>query len=319
MQNYQNILIIQLRQLGDILLTTPIITGLREAYPKAKISFLAHPMGHLILDGHPELDELITYPSSGLWRQLVFLKNLRGRSFDLVLDFMGNPRSAFYALTAGGFRLGLATRRKAFYHQSIERLSDGSIVEEKWNFLRMLGVKKAPAPLYLPVSDKDHAPIRKSFPPHPQKLRVVLSPTHRRVERRWPLSDYAWLAKKLQKDWQAEVIWIWGPGEEELVQKAQAMGGGVMAPPTKFREMAALLALSDLFVGNSNGPSHVAVAMGTSSLQLHGPTRCQSWCPMSDEHQGIQSQTGTMEGISRSLVWQQLEKMRPMLEKKRRI
>ena len=59
MTEYKNILVVQLRQLGDILLTTPVISALRELYPNAKLSFLAHPMGKLVLSGNPSIDECL--------------------------------------------------------------------------------------------------------------------------------------------------------------------------------------------------------------------------------------------------------------------
>ena len=66
MSSYKNILIVQLRQLGDILLTTPVVDALKEQYPEAKISFLSHPMGKLVLNGNPNIDELLFYPNPKL-------------------------------------------------------------------------------------------------------------------------------------------------------------------------------------------------------------------------------------------------------------
>src|SRR5690606_32279301 len=104
--------------------------------------------------------------------------------------------------------------------------------------------------------------------------RVALSPTHRRAVRRWPLASYAALADRLVNEWGAAVVWLWGPGEEAEIDAAMALTQAptIKAPKTSFREMAALLGNMHLFVGNSNGPSHVAVADGICSLQLHGHT-----------------------------------------------
>ena len=85
------------------------------------------------------------------------------------------------------------------------------------------------------------------------------------------------------QEWGAEIIWLWGPGKKILLKmlchfcKEKAH----LAPKTGFREMAALIAQTDLFIGNSNGPSHVAVSCNTPSIQLHGPTSLVSWCPPS--------------------------------------
>ena len=110
-------------------------------------------------------------------------------------------------------------------------------------------------------------------------IRVVLSPTHRRLVRQWPKSSYAALADRLVAEWGAHVLWAWGPGERGFVTEAMGLckQKTFLCPETTFRELAALFANCDLFVGNSNGPSHVAVAAGLPSFQLHGPTRLRAW------------------------------------------
>src|SRR5690606_12975626 len=88
------ILVIQLRQLGDILLTTPCLRALKQEFPKARITFLSHAMGRLILDDCPSLDEHFFYDDTwSKMRELRLARTLRARGFDLVFDFMNNPRS----------------------------------------------------------------------------------------------------------------------------------------------------------------------------------------------------------------------------------
>jgi ADP-heptose:LPS heptosyltransferase len=82
------------------------------------------------------------------------------------------------------------------------------------------------------------------------------------------------------------------------------------APKTSFKELAALVSNCDLFLGNSNGPSHIAVAADIVSLQFHGPTLASSWSPMTSKHHAIQSHDQTMEGLSLEEVWSELERMK---------
>src|SRR5262249_20340920 len=125
-------------------------------------------------------------------------------------------------------------------------------------------------------------------------FRIVLSPTHRRVERRWSLENYAKLADYLTKDWGAFVSWLWGPGEEQEIDKVMSLckEKTYKAPPTTFRELAAFVANHDLFSGNSNGPSHVAIAVGIMSLQLHGFTQASAWSPLNEDHQAVENHNG---------------------------
>jgi ADP-heptose:LPS heptosyltransferase len=196
------------------------------------------------------------------------------------------------------------------------------IVREKFDLLRRLGIPAREEALVLPWGEEHLGPARAMTNPDAPEwsafasssARVILSPTHRRPARRWPEASWAALADRLTREWNAAVVWLWGPGEEAETRRVMALcrERTFQALPTKFREMAALVAQADLFVANSNGPSHVAVAVKTPSLQLHGPTKAISWCPLTTLHRAVQStQDGRMEGISLDDVWRQLEIMRP--------
>lgn len=317
----EKILVIQLRQLGDILLTTPVLRALKKARPRARLTFLSHGMGRLILDDCPFLDEHFFYEESWTWREeLALAQTLRERRFDLVLDFMNNPRSAFYTLRTGGTRrIGFKSARRLAYNQVVTRPGPGRyIVDEKFDILRAAGLEPLDQGLVLPWFEAHTRPLMKLWGERPKfresPLTVVLSPTHRREPRRWPLDRYAALADRLVREWGAEVLWLHGPGEEALVAEARALAkeDTVMAPKTSFREMAALIGNMDLFIGNSNGPSHVAVANGICSLQLHGPTHARAWCPMTAKHRAVDArETQTMEEITVEHVWSALGSMRP--------
>jgi ADP-heptose:LPS heptosyltransferase len=125
------------------------------------------------------------------------------------------------------------------------------------------------------------------------------------------MARFAELSDRLVREWGASVLWLWGPGEEQDIEAAMALcqEKALKAPKTTFREMAALVANCDLFVGNSNGPSHVAVAVDTPSLQLHGPTYGVSWSPNTPAHRYLQGQS--MTDLSVESVLQCLVEMKP--------
>ncbi len=330
----KKILVIQLRQLGDILLTTPCLRALKEeALAKGEESpevvFLSHPMGRLVLRDNPYMDELVTYPPDGAWRaEWTLARQLRSRSFDLVFDFMNNPRSAFYArMTGAPERLAFTSARRPAYTLTVPKPQDaGYIVREKFELLKAAGFSPKDERLVFAWTDDDAQVYHKLLADRAEiaaaPLRVVLSATHRREVRRWPLVSYAALADRLVRDWGAAVLWLHGPGEESLVDEAIALckERTFKMPPTSFRGMGAFLAQCDLFVGNSNGPSHVAVAVDVPSLQLHGHTRASSWCPNTERHKAVQSPEfgklamPTMGPISVDSVWECLSGMLPVVQ-----
>ncbi|MDQ3235592.1 MAG: glycosyltransferase family 9 protein [Pseudobdellovibrionaceae bacterium] len=326
----RNILLIQLRQLGDILLTTPSFREMKRAWPDAKITFLSHPMGRLIVDDNPYVHRHITYDPKGGWRQdWKLIQELRAARYDLVLDFMYNPRSALYARATGAPRRLAFPSRRSFFFTEIVPQGDRIeyIVREKFRYLQHLGIQPVSPQLDLPWGESHTGPLLQLLQEAPDfsqaPLRVAISPTHRRAERQWPVERYARIADRLHQEWGASVLWLWGPGEEEFVRQAMAFCEQPMrlAPKTSFRELASLIANCDLFLGNSNGPSHVTVAVDTPSLQLHGPTYAATWCPMTDRHQARQAHAGTPEGrgpitaIGEAEVWETLEHMQALLRK----
>lgn len=319
------ILVIQLRQLGDILLTTPVLRELKRLVPGCSITFLSHQMGKLILEDCPFIDDYFTYGNDwSLQQEISLASTLRKRRFDFAFDFMNNPRSALYALgSLARERVAFRSARWWCYNHLVPRQGPKQyIVREKFRILESAGFKPNPDHadrLVLPWFEKDTAPVMRFVGQHPwasdAPLRIAISPTHRREVRRWPLERYAALADFLARNWGAFVVWQWGPGEESEIDAVMGMCNETTykAPKTTFRELAALTANVDLFIGNSNGPSHVAVATGTPSLQLHGPTHAWAWCPQTERHSAIQGEGASMSEIGLASVIAKLESMRPML------
>ena len=101
-------LLIQLRRIGDVLMTTPAIRLLRESYPDADLTFLTESPSDQVLNENPNLQEILLYrkPES-IAESLRYFLNLRSRKFDCVIDFYGNPRSA---LTVSYTHLTLPTK-----------------------------------------------------------------------------------------------------------------------------------------------------------------------------------------------------------------
>jgi ADP-heptose:LPS heptosyltransferase len=251
---------------------------------------------------------------------LRFIQSLRKTKYDVALDFMGTPRSAAIArLARAKRRIGFSTGRGGLYTDAVAR--DGVpdyIVREKFRLLRPLGINASDVRLCLPWSESD-AGVARMFLCEQSDLtasrrRVMLSPTHRRRERKWSAERWGELARWLQQEESASVLWAWGPGESDEIDQIMRLAGGAgtKIPKTTFKELAALIASCDLFIANSNGPSHLAVAVNTPSLQLHGPTSAVSWCPMTSHHRAIQRPT--MDQITVGDVRELVQSMWPQVD-----
>ncbi len=310
----QNILMIQLRQLGDILLTTPCLRAIKEDNPQHRITFLCHSMGREIFEGSPYIDELLTYDDKAPSQYWKLALSLRTRAYTMVFDFMANPRSAKFAwLTRSPQRFAFSTGRNfAFTHIIPRKEESDYIVHEKFELLKAAGFHPSSEALLMPWTEQDLGPFSKlmsdaSFREAPFK--VALSPTHRRENRRWPLEKYKLLAERLVEEKKAAVVWTWGPGEEGIVKALQAetRAPSYVSPRTSLKELTAMLSRFDLFVGNANGASHFAVAADCPTLKLCGPhTEERAWSPLSERHRTVKV-WDDIQNLSVEDVWRAIE------------
>src|SRR5438093_8091740 len=103
----ERILVLKLRYVGDVLLATPVLGRLRESFPKAHLAMLVNPGTDDVVRDQPALDEVLVLERGNLARQWRFVRDLRRRHFDLVIDLTDADRSALLSwLSRAPMRLG---------------------------------------------------------------------------------------------------------------------------------------------------------------------------------------------------------------------
>ncbi|MBA5868996.1 MAG: hypothetical protein GDA68_03175, partial [Nitrospira sp. CR2.1] len=146
---FRNILIIKLRHIGDVLLATPVLRGLREAYPDARLTMLVNRGTEGVLAHNPDVDEVLCLEKGSWQDQFTFVHLLRGRGFDAVLDLTDGDRSAIIGLaTRSPVRIGFNAEhrwRGLLYSQVAKpRPMDQHRVEYDLCALRALGLDPKP-------------------------------------------------------------------------------------------------------------------------------------------------------------------------------
>lgn len=276
--------------MGDIILTTPVASALRKRFPEAEIDFLVDPAFSSILEYNPSIDRIQQYDRNHVSHML---RHLRAQHYDVVFDFQSSPRSVWVAITSGapltvGYGVPFWGR---FYKQALPRpRGSESVVRGKFSLLRpWLGSTSGlPKPeIILTPEEKRWAEgvLSKQL----KRPVVGLITTHRRESRRWLAESFAALGQILLD--QGLDVWLfWGPGEKEYVEKIQnKISDAHMIPSSTLRQMAALLAQCQFVVTNDNGPMHMAVAVGTPTVTLYGPTDPASWNPGGPNHHSVQA------------------------------
>ena len=122
-----NILLVRLREIGDVVFTTATLAALRERFPDAALTYLVEPVAAPIVAGNPLIAELLVVPRTpgigGIVADLKLGRRLRQRSFDIAIDFHGGPRAALLTWLSGApIRIGYdVAARSWMYTRRIAR------------------------------------------------------------------------------------------------------------------------------------------------------------------------------------------------------
>ena len=156
------------------------------------------------------------------------------------------------------------------------------MIEHYLSMLRPLGIESPAVRFDLPERAAD-AEMADAFLAHERLVGrrfAVLNPGAGWPSKIWPAERYGELARHLHKRTACASVAAWGlPAELPLAETIVAASDGhaLFAPPTTMMELAALCRRAALFVGSDTGPMHLAVAVGTPTISMHGPSRAD-WC-----------------------------------------
>ena len=282
-------LIVRTDRLGDVLLTTPVSSALREAFPQAQISWLVRPYAAPLLEHNPDVDQILVDRGRSVGELTALIQK---EHFDAAIIAYPRWRVAWALWRAGvPVRIGPASKWYSifFTHKIWQHRSEGKKHEADYNLelLAPLGVPFKRRPTRFVLTDVEKKTARQVLESHRLsflKPIVILHPGSGGSSARWPLSHFMQLGDKLQQDG-CDVVVTGGPGEDYqtiMIDQMDRIPVFIAAGSVSLRELAALYANADLVVTNSTGPLHLAVALGVSTVSIYSrvPTcHPQRWGP----------------------------------------
>jgi lipopolysaccharide heptosyltransferase II len=295
----RRILVVRVDLLGDTVLSTPAVRALRRAYPTARNDMLVQPANTGVLLGDPDLDDMIGY-NPHVWRSpsawlnprtwlagRAVLRRLRAKRYDLAISVSGDIGSIVTRLTNARRRVGYAG--EAYSGFLTDPVPGARYRTHQHEVRYVLRLAEAAGGLVAPEDAVPHLEVDVQAR---QAVAATLSEGRARLgadgpiitmhagarngqAKRWPLAHFAALAERLWQEHRALVVLTGAPHEaplaEEVTQLAQAPILN-LAGRTNVPELVALLAQSDVVVSGDSGPMHIACAVGTPVVALHGPT-----------------------------------------------
>lgn len=295
--SFSCILVCQLSRLGDVLLATPAIELLARTCPEAEVHVLTDRRAVPLLEGNPHIaavhavDDAESAGPVRAWR--IAIRLTREHRFDLVVDFQQTVLTRLASLLSGA-PMRIADKRafylRPFYTHTGER-RPGYAARSKVDLLAPLGIVWQGERPRMFLNDNDRARARTVlaglFPGVRQGNLITVDSTQARQCRCWPAGKFARLIATAAREHPETVFLpLYGPGELEVVDELlrYAVDEGVPSErvrrtdePLDLRTTAACIEAARLHVGNCSLPRHLAVAVGTPSLSVLGPTAEASW------------------------------------------
>lgn len=275
----QRILVVCTRRIGDVLLVTPLIRSLRRAWPQASIDALVFRGTAGVLEGNPDLGELIVVPERSTkmarWRELRQLWN----RYDLSFSCVPSDRARLYAWAAARRHLGMLAPGES---TAKLRLMAGAVRFDDINthtvamglqLADLAGIARCPEVVPPTAGGGLPAGVGPTF--------AVLHPFPKFTYKMWTEAGWVALAQALQN--RGLQVLLTGSDEAEEVaynQRLAAASGAIsLAGKLSLAQTADLLRQAGLFVGADTAVTHLAAASGIPTVALFGPSNPVKWGP----------------------------------------
>lgn len=291
----RRILAVQIADIGDLILTTPALSSLREAHPTAQITLLTTAHSAPIVAETGLVDDVLTFNrfagKRDVGRGAALAQALRRGKFDTTIFFhhfttrAGALKMAAIALAAGSRRrLGLENGRGFFL---TDRLADAGFGAQHqaqyWlDLVALLGADPTPRRACVVVREADRMWARERLPAG--RPRVILHPGSGGFNpaRRWSPDAFAAVGDQLAASRGAHLIVV-GTRTDDGEATLNALNSPALdlSGQTTLSQLAALLEGADLFIGADSGVMHLAAALRVPLVAIFGPSNPAAWAPWS--------------------------------------
>jgi predicted lipopolysaccharide heptosyltransferase III len=285
------ILLIQLKRIGDLILTTPAIAAVREKFPDASLTLVISKECKPLAPAIVGVNKLLVMPRG--FAGFGTLTAIAGGKFDYCVDFTRNDRSALLVLLSRArkrivsFRIKVRSKfRTRFYNEFVEhRMRDMHVIDYHLALLEPLGIS-SPSRLIrleLPKSAREAAGellsahnIRRTF--------VIFHPGSARAEKFWNAQRWAEVINQAGDKHDVDLVFTGGssPLEQTHISEIKSKVRHQiidLSGKTDLLTLAALIAKARLLITVDSAPMHLASATKTPQVILFGPTNPFHWRP----------------------------------------
>ncbi|WP_456310762.1 glycosyltransferase family 9 protein [Serratia proteamaculans] len=336
----KNILIIRRDNIGDLVCTTPLIEGVKTAYPDANVYLLINTVSHDVVKNNPHITRIFVYRKakhaiSKLAKAKVYFERikmflqLRRIHFDAAI--LANPVPCKYSLRLakmagskhiigadnGDRSISVPFKRADFRGQHQ--------VELTFSYLSAISDQPMPIPdvrIWLTEQERQQA-LSRIESMHPgEKPGLAVHISNRRSKGQWPLENYVEIIRRyLCEHSFGSVLIFWSPqgtlapddvGDqhraEQVISACQSPRVSLY-PTSSIREVVAAFEYCDRVLCSDGGQMHLAAAVNKKQVVLFSETRIEEWHPWSGQHHCLQAPSGDCVDVTVDDVWQSLVRL----------
>ena len=311
------ILLLQLKRIGDLVLTLPAIAALRQKFPDAQITLVVTRQCAELLPAITDVD--VGFVARRSFRDVPLFAAIAIRRFDCCIDFTQNDRSAILTLLSGAkkrigaSRVQLRSERRARVYNAFAelRLKEMHTIDYNLALLEPLGITTKSPPLRLDVPKNARAKAAELLrtakieidPPAPASgaagnhFVVVVHPGSARAEKFWEAERWARVIEHAHKDAGMRVVITGGSGraEQEHIDAIKQRVGDLvvdLSGQTDLLTLAAVIECARVLLTVDSAAMHLAAAVGTPQVVLFGPTNPFHWRPRESPAIILQGESG---------------------------
>jgi predicted lipopolysaccharide heptosyltransferase III len=307
-KNIGSILLIQLGDIGDVVLTFPCIRALRENFPEAKLIVAVRDKADELIQDCPWADGVISVNKQrrGLAEQIVYQKGallrLRRFHFDLAVDMRTGTRGAILSILSGARQRvgyyssdGRLWRNRMFTHLCPDKdIPHQHVAKYYLHLLATYGLTTEHVWPEMHIPDERQQQAESLFRQEKIPLNlpaVIVQPFSLWRYKEWGIDKYAQLIDWIGSRYRFPVVLTGSPGEKGRASEIMNMcGKGVydLVGRTSLGIFSAILKRSRLFIGGDSSGMHISAAVGTPTVIIFGPSSPVSWASQGKQHLMVQ-------------------------------
>ena len=315
-------------RIGNLILTTPLLSALRRFFPQVQIWYLASKTFHTLFSKSKLGDKILVAKKRQYifhpFSLVFFIRKIRKQKFDLAFDLSDENNfslnnSLLVRLSGARVRIGYRKPQSdLFLNLEVSPSSArGHASEMHTDLLRHLVGDFQSDGLKIEVDPDKKCAVEEYLKRKGVGVGDFLVGMHigGRGRKRWAVENFQKLADWMKESFYAKVIFIWGPEERKAIQKIHVRGKNqIVSDLFPLPVLSALIERCNLFISPDTGAMHLAVAVGTPTLALFLDSDPIKFGPKGKMHRTLQASDGMISVEMVKNVFQEMVKSQSVVQ-----